>query len=200
MICNRCLSGASLAFVMLAAAPAYSEHATAPSEFTYTDDWSLVSAPPPPGPYSAIHIDPRVPGQDLLPPLPAASESTQAWEEVEEMTDSKPPAAGTPAVVTREEPVQELRAPQTRPESRPQVRSQARPQIRSQARTRPQRPSYNYQVPGNYPGRTNYPGYGNRPPAGYYRSPYPQQAPQQTDEVPPPPVYDAMMRRSGAPR
>lgn len=187
---------------MLAAAPVYSEHEAAPSEFTYTDDWSLVSAPPPPGPYSAIHIDPRVPGQDLLPPLPAASEPAQAWKEIEEVTESTPPAAGTPAVETREEPVQEqLRAiqaqPQARPETRPQIGSRARPQ----ARMRPQRPAYSYQqVPGNYSGRTNYPGYGNRPPAGYYRSPYSQQAPQQTDEVPPPPVYDAMMRRSGAPR
>jgi len=180
MICNRCLSGVSVAFVVLAAAPAYSEDVAAPSEFTYTDDWSLVSAPPPPGPYSSIHIDPRVPGQDSLPPMPSASEPPQSWEEVQEMTESTPPAAGTPAVVSQDKPRQQLREPQTRP----------------QARMRPQQPIYNYPVPGHYPGRANYQGYGNRPPAGYYGSPYPQQ----TDEVPPPPVYDSMMRRPGAVR
>mgnify|MGYP000231716245 CR=1 FL=1 len=37
--------------------------------FTYNDDWSLVSAPPPPGPYQAVNIDPRVPGQDAIPPM-----------------------------------------------------------------------------------------------------------------------------------
>jgi len=183
MICKRCLTGASLAFVLLAAAPAYSEDVAAPSAFTYTDDWSLVSAPPPPGPYSAIHIDPRVPGHDSLPPLPGGSQPPQSWEDVQKITESTPPAAGTPAIDTRDRPLQhQLRAPQRPP----------------QARMRPQQPAYNYPAPapGHYPGRTNYPGYGNVPPAGYYGSPYQQQ----TDEVPPPPVYDSMMRRSGAAR
>lgn len=180
MICKRCLSCVSLAFVLLATAPAQSEEVTAPSAFTYTDDWSLVSAPPPPGPYSAIHIDPRVPGHDSLPPLPGGSGSPQSWEDVEEITESTPPAAGEPAVVTRDEPLQQVPAPQMRP----------------QRRMRPQQPAYNYPAPGHYRGRTNYPGYGNRPPAGYYGSQYPQQ----TQEVPPPPVYDAMMRRPGAVR
>jgi hypothetical protein len=180
MKCSRCLSGVSLALVLLAAAPAYSEDMAAPSAFTYTDDWSLVSAPPPPGPYSAIHIDPRVPGQDLLPPLPVDNQPQQPWEEIQEITESTPPAAGTPAVVTEEKPLQQIRAPQTRPQSR----------------MRPQQPAYNYPVPGHYPGRANYPGYRNMPPAGYYRSPYPQQA----EEVPPPPVYDDLMRRSGVAR
>jgi len=185
MICNRCLSGVSLAFVFMVATPAYSEEVAAPpSAFTYTDDWSLVSAPPPPGPYSAIHIDPRVPGQDSLPPLPGASQPPQAWEDVQEITESTPPAAGTPAVVTEEKPVQQLRAPQVRP------------QTQTQTRMRQQLPAYNYRVPGHYPGRVNQPGYGNRPPAGYYGTPYPQQ----TDEVPPPPVYDAQIRRPGAAR
>jgi hypothetical protein len=37
--------------------------------FVYTDDWALVSAPPPPGPYQSVNIDPRVPGQDAAPPM-----------------------------------------------------------------------------------------------------------------------------------
>ena len=192
MKCKRCLSGVSLGFVLLAAAPANSEDVTAPSAFTYSDDWSLVSAPPPPGPYSAIHIDPRVPGQDSLPPLPGGEPLPQSWEDVQEITESMPPAAGTPAVDTREQPLQQIRAPQTR--TQPQAFPQ--PQTRPQPRMRPQQPAYNYPVPGHYPGRTNYPGYGNRPPASYYGAPHLQQS----GEVPPPPVYDAMMRRSGAPR
>jgi hypothetical protein len=177
MICKRCLSGVSLTF-LLAAAPTYSEEVTAPAEFTYTDDWSLVSAPPPPGPYSAIHIDPRVPGHDSLPPLPAGNQPQQSWEEVEEKTTARPPAAGAPDSASRDRPMQLRQAPQRRPQ----------PRMRQQQR------AYDYPVPGHYPGRANYPGYGNMPPSGYYGSPYPNQA----DEVPPPPVYDEMMRRSGA--
>ena len=45
--------------------------------FTYSDDWGLVSAPPPPGPYQAVNIDPRVPGQDALPPMTTDAESLQ---------------------------------------------------------------------------------------------------------------------------
>ena len=38
--------------------------------YTYNDDWGLVSAPPPQGPYNAINLDPRIPGQDLVAPMP----------------------------------------------------------------------------------------------------------------------------------
>ncbi len=37
---------------------------------TYSDDWDLVSAPPPLGPYDAINLDPRVPGQNQVEPMP----------------------------------------------------------------------------------------------------------------------------------
>jgi hypothetical protein len=30
-------------------------------------DWSLVSAPPPPGPYRTVNLDPRVPGAEGIP-------------------------------------------------------------------------------------------------------------------------------------
>lgn len=179
MICKRCLSGISTALVLLAASQASSEEMAAPAEFTYTDDWSLVSAPPPPGPYSAIHIDPRVPGQDSLPPLPATTQPPQAWEVIQEETTGTPPAAGVPDTVSRDEALQQLPTRRARP----------------QPRMRPQRPAYDYPVPGHYPGRSGYPGYRSMPPAGYYGSaPYTNQ----TEEVPPPPVYDEMMRRPGA--
>ena len=41
-------------------------------EFSYSDEWSVVSAPPPSGPYRAVHVDPRVPGQGVTPPVTAA--------------------------------------------------------------------------------------------------------------------------------
>lgn len=177
MICKRCLSGISTVCLLLAVSPASSEEVAAPPEFTYTDDWSLVSAPPPPGPYSAIHIDPRVPGQDSLPPLPGG-QPPQLWEEVEEKTAATPPGAGVPDTASRDEPVQQMPGRHVRP----------------QTRMRPQQPAYRYPVPGHYPGRSNYPAYRDMPPQGYYGSvPYPSQ----TEEVPPPPVYEDMMRRSG---
>ncbi len=37
--------------------------------YRYSDEWALVSAPPPSGPYRSVHIDPRVPGQGIAPPL-----------------------------------------------------------------------------------------------------------------------------------
>jgi hypothetical protein len=43
-------------------------------EFTYSDEWSVVSAPPPSGPYQAVHIDPRVPGQGITPPVTSVFE------------------------------------------------------------------------------------------------------------------------------
>ena len=43
-------------------------------EFTYSDEWSVVSAPPPSGPYRAVHVDPRVPGQGIIPPVTSSFE------------------------------------------------------------------------------------------------------------------------------
>ena len=34
------------------------------SFYTYHDDWAIVSAPPPPGPYQSVNVDPRIPGQE----------------------------------------------------------------------------------------------------------------------------------------
>ncbi len=43
-------------------------------EFTYSDEWSVVSAPPPSGPYRVVHVDPRVPGQGITPPVTSSFE------------------------------------------------------------------------------------------------------------------------------
>lgn len=201
MICERCLSGISVTLMLLLVAmPARSEEATPPMTFTYSDNWSKVSAPPPSGPYRSIHIDPRVPGQGSLPPLPGAVQPPQTWEEVQAETESSPPGAGTPAVVVQDEPLQQLRAPE----------------VRSYGRMRPRQPAYSYPDRGGYPDHGYYPNrpqrpdyrdyrsrppadyqdYRSRPPAGYYGAP----ARRQEQEVPPPPVYDAMMERYGTSR
>ena len=73
--------------------------------FTYSDDWSLVSAPPPPGPYQAVNIDPRVPGQDAIPPVSTDVETVQGWAEMPaEFDAAPPPAAGSPASAPAMEP------------------------------------------------------------------------------------------------
>jgi hypothetical protein len=37
---------------------------------THSDDWNVVSAPPPLGPYNTINLDPRLPGQKQVEPMP----------------------------------------------------------------------------------------------------------------------------------
>lgn len=44
--------------------------ADAETQFKYSDEWSLVSAPPPAGPYQPVNIDPRVPGPGTIPQVP----------------------------------------------------------------------------------------------------------------------------------
>lgn len=39
------------------------------SGFQYNEDWQYVSAPPPPGPYQSVTLDPQVPGQKFVLPL-----------------------------------------------------------------------------------------------------------------------------------
>ena len=84
-------------------------------QFSYTDEWSIVSAPPPSGPFRSIHLDPRIPGQGIAPPaiassidtvatgqLPADSGTEQqaAGSDSMDITHLPPPAAGVPAPPT----------------------------------------------------------------------------------------------------
>lgn len=141
------------------------------SEFTYHDDWAIVSAPPPPGPYNSVNLDPRIPGQEenvrpdigMLAP-PAINEDRIADEIV-----AAPPAAGQPVI-----------------ETRPPARA---------ARQTPYRapPMYGY---GKMPARTRpawsvAPRTRNYPPTGWANPGSGTGAVE--EEVPPPPVYDRLM-------
>ena len=152
--------------------------------FTYSDDWSLVSAPPPPGPYQAVNIDPRVPGQDATPPMATDVETVQGWAEMPAEIDSAPPAAGRPATPAAMEPPVQHRTPGN-------YGPAAVPGAYDGRLQRP--PDYRSREPTGMPKQEPYTNYGNMPPSGYYRSP-PVQVEQ---EVPPPPVYDAITGESG---
>ena len=152
--------------------------------FTYSDDWGLVSAPPPPGPYQAVNIDPRVPGQDAAPPMTTDAESLQGWETMPDEMLTNPPAAGRPALPAAAEPSIQHKVPGTSGPAPVPGAYEGRMQ-------RP--PEYRYSESRGMPGPGQYSTYGNMPPSGYYRSP----AVQMEQEVPPPPVYDAITGESG---
>ena len=152
--------------------------------FTYSDDWSLVSAPPPPGPYQAVNIDPRVPGQDAIPPMTTGAESFSGWEPLPAELEANPPAAGRPALPQAEEPPIQHRLPAN-------VGPAPVPGAYDSRMQRP--PDTRFPEPSGMPNREQYTTYGNMPPSGYYRSP----AVQMEQEVPPPPVYDAITGESG---
>jgi hypothetical protein len=151
--------------------------------FTYSDDWGLVSAPPPPGPYQAVNIDPRVPGQDTIPPMSTDVETAEGWAEMPADMDAAPPAAGNPASVPAMEPPIQHRPGGYGPAPAPGAYD-GRMQ---------QPPDYQFPQPTGMPGPEPYTNYGDMPPSGYYRSP----SVQMEEEVPPPPVYDAMTGESG---
>jgi len=153
--------------------------------FTYSDDWSLVSAPPPPGPYQAVNIDPRVPGQDAIPPMTTGAESFQGWEPLPAEVESNPPAAGMPSPPQAGEPPLQYRAPPGN------YRPAPVPGAYDDRMQRP--PGYRPPEPSSMQNPEKYPTYGNMPPSGNYRSP----AIEMEQEVPPPPVYDAMTGESG---
>jgi len=70
---NKMLFATPVMLAVLAAIPV-SGFAEQELEFTYSDEWSVVSAPPPSGPYRAVHVDPRVPGQGIIPPVTSSFE------------------------------------------------------------------------------------------------------------------------------
>lgn len=70
---NKMLFATPVMLAVLAAIP-FSGFAEQELEFTYSDEWSVVSAPPPSGPYRAVHVDPRVPGQGIIPPVTSSFE------------------------------------------------------------------------------------------------------------------------------
>jgi len=161
------------------------------SEFTYNDDWALVSAPPPPGPYQSINVDPRVPGQEDNIPSPTGGHEShvpQAGQQPpDRLVDLPPPAAGRqlpgrlmdlppPAAATGEygepPPYGYNRPPGY---NIPHERRQSRPA-----------PGQDYFRSSPLP----YPAYQG---SGYAASPWTSAPPAvEEEEVPPPPVYDRM--------
>ena len=189
---RRCefFNGPLVLSLLLITAPVLAQE----TEFTYTDEWAVVSAPPPPGPYRAVNIDPRVPGADAIPPLPMDAITTPSGEDripAEALVNA--PAAGIPA----------SRQPTDAPVSAVVKQRSAPPEMSGypQQRVTPSPPGYYYPAPAQYPAQSHavppaappaaYPGYNNQPAYGYYGSPAYRQGQQQ---VPPPPVYDSMMR------
>ena len=173
--------------LLLVAAPVLAAESAPDSGFTYTDDWAVVSAPPPPGPYRAVNIDPRVPGVDAIPPLSLDTVTLPVKKDIPAEALANAPAAGIPAT----------RLPQDSPAATLDTRASA--QAVAPARTGQMQPApsrYYYPEPSRYPAQTRsvpvpgYRDYRNQPNYGYGAPAY-RQGQQQ---VPPPPVYDAAIR------
>jgi hypothetical protein len=162
--------GVSLIFMLTVIAPFTGAAAQQAPQYSYANDWSVVSAPPPAGPYRSIHVDPRVPGQDISPPVTAAA-----------MPDILP----APLAAAGEQPV-----PQPAPVARsPATGSPAmQPPVPGRyGRVIPPPTAFNYPTP---PWRYGVPGYTNMPPFGYYRIPaYRPEVPPLTGYRTPPPGY-----------
>ncbi|MGB5260534.1 MAG: hypothetical protein WBO34_08450 [Gammaproteobacteria bacterium] len=107
IICNNVKTVGN--FVLLAVVAATPISGKAQPEYSYSDEWPIVSAPPPSGPFRSIHLDPRIPGQGIAPPSvttsfddqmgPVADDmtaDTQAELDASVITDLPAPAAGTP--------------------------------------------------------------------------------------------------------
>jgi len=97
---SRCefASGPVLLALLLLPAPVFADESAPGTEFTYTDEWAVVSAPPPPGPYRAVNIDPRVPGVDAVPPLTLDAAAPAADNLIPAEAMANAPAAGIPAI------------------------------------------------------------------------------------------------------
>jgi hypothetical protein len=146
------------------------------SYYTYSDDWAIVSAPPPPGPYQSVNVDPRIPGQeDVISPFMSGFTAPQvSGERLPGDFMGAPPAAGVPSP--------EAAGAHSRPESfgnQPPPGYYRSPGYNQNwsARGQDYRGSYGYPPSGN----TRY-GYPTSP----WNNPLQQRA---EDEVPPPPVY-----------
>jgi hypothetical protein len=151
------------------------------SYYTYHKDWAIVSAPPPPGPYQTVNLDPRIPGQEDAMPAYAGAFTAQPapiGQDSENFLD-EPPAAGPPPVGAGPQPGGTAFDDQPPPpgyySSRGFVRRGSAP-VQGY-----QRPYYGYQRP-------------EAPRYGYEVTPWSNvPVPRTEDEVPPPPVYNRMV-------
>ena len=148
------------------------------SFYTYHDDWAIVSAPPPPGPYQSVNVDPRIPGQEDVrtPFLSGFNESPPPLgEQLPDDFMGAPPAAGTPSPAVPDA------------YSRQEFFGHEPPpgyyRSRGYSQNRPA-PVQDYRGPYGYPrsGNSRY---------GYTPSPW-SNPPLPEGEVPPPPAYNRM--------
>ena len=149
------------------------------SFYTYHDDWAIVSAPPPPGPYQSVNVDPRIPGQeDVRTPFFSGFNTPPALDEqLPGDFMGAPPAAGTPGPAPGAYPGQEPAGHEP-----PPGYYRSRTYNRNRPATAP-----DYRGPYGYPrpGASRY---------GYTPSPWNNPPVERTeDEVPPPPVYNRML-------
>lgn len=183
---SRCLgvflgiAGIVTAVVNAAAGDKSTIPADTPSNYyKYSDDWAIVSAPPPPGPYQSVNVDPRIPGQeDIKTPFYGGLEASPMPEGQKpgDYFTGAPPAAGLPGPAPsgaysrqnaygRESPPGYYRSPNS-------------------TRNRPAAPGRSSAPSYGYPG-AGYPGY------GYAPSPWNgPPAPRTEDAVPPPSRYN----------
>jgi hypothetical protein len=147
------------------------------SFYTYHDDWAIVSAPPPPGPYQSVNVDPRIPGQEDVrtPFLGRFNDSPAPGEQLPDDFTGAPPAAGIPSpaapgVYSGQESISQPPPGYYRP--------------RGYSQNRPA-PVQDYGEPYGYPRSGNFR-------YGYMPSPW-SSPPQAEDEVTPPPVYNRMV-------
>jgi hypothetical protein len=151
------------------------------SYYTYHDDWAIVSAPPPPGPYQSVNIDPRIPGQeDVVPQFAGGLNASPAMnDQLPEDFMGAPPAAGIPsppgAATYHGQDAIGYQPP-------PGYYSSREYGARHSAPVQPYRsPYYGYPQPVN-------------PRYGYQSQPWNGAPVQRTeDEVPPPSVYNRMV-------
>ena len=152
--------------------------------YRYSDDWNIVSAPPPPGPYETVNVDPRVPGQDITRPVPRDVMRVDPAESMPtELGQMAPPAAGQSA-----DPQQ----PRSRKAFTPPPPAGA---YGWQGRRSAPSSGYGRRDYTNYPRHYSYPGYGQGYRQDYgrgytpgYGYSYPgQHATDAPQDIPPPP-------------
>ena len=167
----RSLSNSLFSLLSVASAVLLFTATSAPASAN-SGDWSLVSAPPPPGPYRTVNLDPRVPGSEGTPMIENTPGLAQPDESRVPVVPDAPPSAGRQSGY--QAPMQHLP-----------------PQVPGRYQSMMPRPPVNtWPGPARYPGNMGRQNYGVIPSRGYFPA-HPYQAEQ---VVPPPPVYDAMMR------
>jgi hypothetical protein len=96
--------------VILFGPAAFAEESPLP--FHYSDEWSLVSAPPPSGPYRPVNIDPRIPGASAVEPMPVIPPQLRKGEAGESVpTPGSESTAAQVAPGTTEEAAPQQKSP-----------------------------------------------------------------------------------------